>query len=241
MNLDVSEEIDDVINQCESLQEALASAPEVNESGPFSWILAEMKYSLKMAIYVYRRCKVRSILQGYLFNIQPQSYYTKCKLPHILVETKERCVKFDFLVRKGKVEYHKWAPEKKNISMFADMVNAFNGLVAKNTELLRYDSQLSQLQKVVIDHICHHLTFEEKHFRRDKELFQDLCAAYRGDIVILCEPQPFIPVKVTEVMRLLVTPNIMHLLENILEFKVGGRGKWKIHLQKKDREACTKE
>jgi len=42
-------------------------------------------------------------------------------------------------------------------------------------------------------------------------------------------------------MRLLLTPKVMLLLENILEFKVGGSGKWKIYLQKKDREACTKE
>ena len=88
---------------------------------------------------------MRSILEGYLFNIQPPDYYLKCKLPSITVETKERIVRFDFGVRIGTSEYHSWAPKKKDISQFVDQVNAYNGLVNKNTELLRFESQLSEL------------------------------------------------------------------------------------------------
>ena len=241
LNLEVSEQIDEVISQCESLQESFPTAAEVNESGPFSPVLADMKYSLRMGLHNYRRNKVKSILRGYLFNLQPQTCYMKCRLPHIMVETKERRVKFDFEVRKGEHEYHKWAPESKGISDYVDKINAFNALVAKNTELEKFDPKLTGLQSVVIDHIGSYLTYEERHFKRDCELFQDLCAAYRGDIVILNEPQPFVPVKVTEVMRLLITPSVKALLENILECKVGGNGQWKIHLQKNECEACTKE
>ena len=55
--------------------------------------------------------------------------------------------------------------------------------------------------------------FKGDHFDHDMMIFNDLCAAYKGDIVILREPEDFIPVKETQVMKKLLTPKLKQVIE----------------------------
>ena len=68
-----------------------------------------------------------------------------------------------------------------------------------------------------------------------------MCAAYRGDIVILSEPKMFIPVKETQVMKKLVPPKLKTILENQVEVKLAGRKKWKLLVNSSQRDYFKKE
>ena len=65
----VSKRLDEAVNECDSLQDSLAPAIEVNRSGPFAKPLAQMKETLKNTLRSLKFNRVRGILRGYLNSL----------------------------------------------------------------------------------------------------------------------------------------------------------------------------
>ena len=73
------------------------------------------------------------------------------------METKERCVKFDFDIIKGRGQYMRIDFYHSRMAEYVAMCNDFNRLVERNRELAMYDPKLTDLQKSVIAHLTSQL------------------------------------------------------------------------------------
>lgn len=95
-----------------------------------------------------------------------------------------------------------------NLGEYRRKVELFNSLLDKNWELWQYDSDLSDLQTAVVEHLAENLCLKVENFDYDVMVFHDICSAYMGKIFILEEPAEFVPVMKTKVIKSLVLNDI---------------------------------